>query len=73
MGENNRFCHNKNGLKKQDPLKKMVKKGFKNGKKQGVTSKKMNIVMQKMHYNTRHLCNMHIKAADIPMRFGEMC
>lgn len=26
LGENNRFCHNKNGLKKQDPLKKMVKK-----------------------------------------------
>lgn len=35
--------------------------------------KKKIIVMQKMHYNTHHLCNMHIKTADIPMRFGEMC
>lgn len=48
-------------------------KSFKNGKKQGVTSEKKNIVMQKMHYNARHLCNMHIKTVDMPMRFGEMC
>lgn len=27
--------------------------------------------MQKMHYNIQYLCNMHIKAADIPMRFSE--
>ena len=32
LGENNGFCHNKNGLKKQDPLKKMVKNFKKWGK-----------------------------------------
>lgn len=73
MGENNRFCHNKNGLKKQDPLKKMVKKALKMVKSKELHPKKKNIVMQKMHYNTRHLCNMHIKTADVPMRFSEMC
>ncbi len=40
MGENNRFCHNKNGLKKQDPLKKMVKKALKMGKSKELHPKK---------------------------------
>jgi len=40
LGENNRFCHNKNGLKKQDPLKKMVKKALKMVKSKELHSKK---------------------------------
>ena len=40
LGENNRFCHNKNGLKKQDPLKKMVKKALKMGKSKELHPKK---------------------------------
>ena len=40
LGENNRFCHNKNGLKKQDSLKKMVKKALKMGKSKELHPKK---------------------------------
>lgn len=43
------------------------------GKSKELHPKKKIIVMQKMHYNTQYLCNMYIKTADIPMRFGEMC
>ena len=48
LGENNRFCHNKNGLKKQDPLKK------KNGKKALKMVKSKELHPKKDHSNAEN-------------------